>query len=157
MPSTGKVAALCVAVVNLPFRLDESSLAGIVAPSPIEQMIKGSRFVNQIVLIGNQRKFPAALIVPNFEALENYAKLKSLNIETPAEFCRHPQIIDLFERQILELTPGLSKFERVKKIALLERELTVESGELTPTLKIKRRVIDEKYKEVIEKIYQTKQ
>ena len=124
-----------------------------IAPSPIEGLIKGSRFVGQVVLVGAERKFPAALVVPNFEQLESYAKHKNLDIKTPAEFCAHPKIINLFERQIAELTKNLSKFERVKKIALLENELTVEGGELTPTLKVKRRVIDEKYRVVIEKIY----
>jgi len=124
-----------------------------IAPSPIEQMIKASRFVSQVVLIGNKRKFPAALIVPNFEQLRNYAKIKNLSIETNTEFCSHPLIIDLIERQIAELTKNLSHYERVKKIALLEDELTVEGGELTPTLKVKRRVVDEKYSGIIEKIY----
>ncbi|MGI8467082.1 MAG: AMP-dependent synthetase/ligase [Pyrinomonadaceae bacterium] len=124
-----------------------------IAPAPIEQMLKASRFISQVVLVGNGRKFPAALVVPDFEALENYAKLKNLDIKTPAEFCAHPRIIDLIERQIAGLTQNLSKFEKIKKIALLENEFTVKSGELTPTLKIKRRVIDEKYSGVIEKIY----
>jgi long-chain acyl-CoA synthetase len=127
-----------------------------IAPSPIEQLIKASRFVSQVVLIGSERKFPAALIVPNFESLEHYAKLKHLDIKTPAEFCAHPRIIDLFERQVEELTHDLSKFEKVKKIALLENELTVEGGELTPTLKVRRRIVDEKYKDIIEKIYSEK-
>ncbi|MCA1623713.1 MAG: long-chain fatty acid--CoA ligase [Acidobacteria bacterium] len=124
-----------------------------IAPSPIEQMIKASRFVSQVVLVGNERKFPAALIVPNFEQLENYARIKNLDIKTSAEFCAHPRIVNLIERQVAELTENLSRFEKVKKIALLENELTVESGELTPTLKVKRRVIEEKYCEIIEKIY----
>jgi len=124
-----------------------------IAPSPIEQLIKASRFVSQVVLIGNERNFPAALVVPNFEQLENYAKIKNLDIKSPAEFCSHPRIIDLIERQIAELTKNLSHYEKVKKIALLENELTVEGGELTPTLKVKRRVVDEKYHQIIEKIY----
>lgn len=124
-----------------------------IAPSPIEQMISASHFVSQVVLVGNDRKFPAALIVPNFEQLENYAKLKNLDIKTPADFCRHSEIISLIERDITELTPNLSSYERVKKIALLEKELTIEGGELTPTLKVKRRVVIEKYHAVIEKIY----
>ncbi|MDQ3180022.1 MAG: long-chain fatty acid--CoA ligase, partial [Acidobacteriota bacterium] len=124
-----------------------------IAPSPIEQMITGSRFVSQVVLVGNGRKFPAALIVPNFEQLENYAKLKHLDLKTPAEFCRNPRIINLIERQIAELTANLSRYEKVKRIALLERELTVEGGELTPTLKVKRRVVNEKYGAIIERIY----
>jgi long-chain acyl-CoA synthetase len=124
-----------------------------IAPSPIEQMIKASRFVSQVVLIGNGRKFPAALIVPNFEQLKNYAKIKHLDIQTHAEFCSHPRIINLIERQVAELTENLSRYEKVKKIALLENELTIETGELTPTLKVKRRVVDEKYRETVKRIY----
>ncbi len=124
-----------------------------IAPSPIEQMIKTSRFVSQVVLVGNERKFPAALVVPNFEQLANYARIKNLEIKSPTEFCIHPRIVDLIERQIGKLTKNLSHYEKVKKIALLENELTVESGELTPTLKVKRRVVEEKYRTVIEKIY----
>lgn len=124
-----------------------------IAPSPIEQMIRGSRFVNQAVLVGNGRKYPAALIVPNFEMLESYAKLKDLDINTPREFCTHPRIVDLFARQIDSMTQTLSRFEKVKKFALLEHELTVEKGELTPTLKIKRRVVDERYRAVIDALY----
>jgi long-chain acyl-CoA synthetase len=124
-----------------------------IAPAPIESMIKASRFVNQVVLVGNERKFPAALIVPNFEQLENYARHKNLEIKSPAEFCQHPAIIDLFERQVDKFTESLSKFEKVKKIALLENELTIASGELTPTLKVKRRVVNDKYRDVINKLY----
>ncbi len=124
-----------------------------IAPSPIEQMIRSSRFVNQAVLVGNERKFPAALIVPNFEMLESYAHLKELDIKTPSEFCSHPRIIDLFKRQIEAHTIGLAQYEKVKKFALLDHELTVENGELTPTLKTKRRVVDEKYRDIINGLY----
>src|SRR5215813_11960218 len=124
-----------------------------IAPQPIEQMIKSSRFVNQVVVIGDGRKFPAALIVPDWELLESYAQLKGLDLHTRADFCRHPRIIDLFERQIAARTQRLAQFEKIKRIALLDQELTAEGGELTPTLKVKRRVIDEKYRDVIDRIY----
>jgi long-chain acyl-CoA synthetase len=124
-----------------------------IAPSPIEQMIRSSRFVSQAVLVGNERRFAAALVVPNFEMLESYVKLKNLSAGTPAEMCRHERIINLIERQVASATQHLARFEKVKKIALLENELTVEGGELTPTLKIKRRVVETKYKEVIDAIY----
>jgi len=124
-----------------------------ISPQPIEQALKGSRFVNQVVLIGAERKFPAALIVPNWEQLESYCKLKGIEVKSRRELCEHPRIIDLFERQIERLTPNLSRYEKIKKIALLENEFTMEGGELTPTLKIKRRVIDQKYRDVIEKLY----
>ncbi|HYT50555.1 MAG TPA: long-chain fatty acid--CoA ligase [Pyrinomonadaceae bacterium] len=124
-----------------------------IAPQPIEQMIKGSRFVNQVIVIGNGRKFPAALIVPDWQQLESYADHKGLNLRTRAEFCQSPRIIDLFERQIAARTQNLAQFERIKCIALIGQELTVESGELTPTLKVKRRVVDQKYRDVIDRIY----
>ena len=125
-----------------------------ISPQPIEQAIKGSRFVNQVVLIGAERKFPAALIVPVWEQLESYCKLKGIQVKSRSELCRHPRILDLMQRQIDALTPNLAKYERIKKVALLENEFTQEGGELTPTLKVKRRVIDQKYRDVIERLYQ---
>jgi len=124
-----------------------------ISPQPIEQAIKASRFVNQVVLIGAERKFPAALVVPVWEQLESYCKLKGIEFKSHSELCHHPRIIDLIQRQIDGLTPNLAKYERIKKVALLENEFTIEGGELTPTLKVKRRVIDQKYRDVIEKLY----
>lgn len=125
-----------------------------IAPQAIEQLIKGSRFVNQVVLIGSERKFPAALIVPDWELVESYAQLKGINYQSRGELCQNPRILDLFERQVAAQTPDLAQYERVKKIVLLENEFTIEGGELTPTMKIKRRVIDEKYRAVINRIYE---
>ena len=125
-----------------------------IAPSAIEARIKASRFVNQVVLIGNGRKFPAALIVPDWEQLRAYAKYKNItDAPTPAELCRHPRVLDLMQRQVDSLCADLSKYERVKRLALLEHELTIEGGEMTPTLKVKRRVVDEKYRAVIDRLY----
>ena len=124
-----------------------------IAPQPIEQMIKGSRFVNQVVLVGNGRKFAAALIVPDWERVESYAELKGIKTKDHGELCRHPRVIDLFERQVAALTTELANYESVKMVALIENELTIEGGELTPTMKVKRRVVDEKYKSVIDSIY----
>jgi long-chain acyl-CoA synthetase len=124
-----------------------------IAPQPIEQLIKSSRFVNQVVVIGDKRNFASALIVPDWDQLEAYAKLKGLNLKTREEFCVHPRIIDLFQRQIAARTGNLAQFEKIKKIALLSQEMTVEGGELTPTLKVKRRIINDKYRDVIDRIY----
>jgi len=125
-----------------------------IAPQPIEQLVKSSRFVNQVVVIGDGRKFPAALIVPEWDQLESYAKLKGLDLKTREAFCHHPRIIDLFQRQIATRTQTLAQFEKIKRVALLDHELTVESGELTPTLKVKRRVVDEKYRDLIDRLYE---
>ncbi|HEX8131740.1 MAG TPA: long-chain fatty acid--CoA ligase [Pyrinomonadaceae bacterium] len=126
-----------------------------IAPSAIEARIKGSRFVNQVVLIGNGRKYPAALIVPDWEQLRAYTQHKGIRDAgtSPAELCRDERILDLIQRQVNGLCADLSNYERVKRIALIERELSIEGGELTPTLKVKRRVVDEKYRDVIERLY----
>ncbi len=124
-----------------------------IAPSPIEQMIKGSRFVNQAVLIGNDRKFASALIVPDFEQLASYGRSRGWDSEEPQTLCENDEVVAFFYSQVEEHCEGLSRFETVKRIALLHEELTVEGGEMTPTLKIKRRVINEKYSGLIDKIY----
>jgi long-chain acyl-CoA synthetase len=96
-----------------------------ISPQPIEQAIKGSRFVNQVVLIGAGRKFAAALIVPAWEHIDSYTKLKGIDVTSHSELCTHPKIIDLFERQVEKLTEHLARYEKVKKVALLEKELTI--------------------------------
>jgi long-chain acyl-CoA synthetase len=128
-----------------------------IAPQPIENAIKRSRFVNQVVVIGDERKFPAALIVPNMDALRSYAARTGIAYADAAELLRHPRIIDLFERQVDKFTPDLAHFEKVKAIALLAGEFTVESGELTPTLKVKRRVVAEKHQALIDRLYAEKE
>jgi long-chain acyl-CoA synthetase len=124
-----------------------------VTPQPIESKIKASSLVSQVVVIGNSRKFPAALIVPNFETLKAKAESMGLKFNSNARMIADPQIMKLYEREVGQLTSDLAKWEKIKKIALLEREMTIESGELTPTLKVKRRVVEEKYKDVIDKLY----
>ena len=155
---TGDIGALdaagCLRITDRKKELFKTSGGKYVAPQPIEQRIKQSRFVNQVVLVGSGRKFAAALIVPDWEALHSYAQHKGLDIKTPADFCRHPRIIDLLQRQVDSVTADLSRYERVKRVALLEQEMTIEGGELTPTLKVKRRVVDEKYKDVIDRLYE---
>jgi long-chain acyl-CoA synthetase len=155
---TGDIGALdgegYLRITDRKKELFKTSGGKYVAPQPVEQLIKQSRFVSQVVLVGNGRKFPAALIVPDWEMLRSYAQHKGLDCQTPADFCRHPRVIDLLQRQVDSLTADLARYERVKRVALLEKELTIDGGELTPTLKVKRRVIDEKYKHVIDRIYE---
>lgn len=124
-----------------------------IAPQPIENLIKRSRFVNQVVIIGNDRKFPAALIVPQMDVLKAYAEQSGIAVGTPAELIAHPKIIGLIEKEIAQCTEELSQYEKIKAVLLLDHELTVESGELTPTLKVKRRVVVEKHKKAIDQLY----
>jgi long-chain acyl-CoA synthetase len=127
-----------------------------VAPQPIENAIKRSRYVNQAVVIGDGRKFPAALIVPSLDALRAYAQEQGV-AGGDAELIKHPKIISLIEGEVDKQTSDLSRFEKIKAILLLPREMTVENGELTPTLKVKRRVVVEKYMEEIDQLYASKE
>ncbi len=124
-----------------------------IAPQPIENMIKTSPYVNQVVCIGDKRKFVSALIVPNWEKLEEYAKNSGISYSTRSELSKNNDILDFILKEVERVTPGLAPFEKIKKIALLENEFTIEGGEITPTLKVKRRVIDQKYKEIIDDLY----
>jgi long-chain acyl-CoA synthetase len=127
-----------------------------VAPQRVESLIKSSRFVSQVVVVGNARKYASALIVPNFELLRSYAELKGIRYENDDDLRLNPEIINLIERQVEKYTAELARFEKVKKIALLAREMTIESGELTPTLKLRRTVIENKYADVIAGLYEEK-
>lgn len=124
-----------------------------IAPQVLEGLIKTSRFVSQVVIVGNARKYPAALIVPNWQQLVSYAKLKGFVVSSRAAMCRHPLILDLFNRQIEARMANQAQYEKVKRFILLEHEFSVEGGELTPTLKAKRAVIHEKYKDLIDRLY----
>jgi long-chain acyl-CoA synthetase len=125
-----------------------------IAPQQLESLIKSSRFVSQVVVVGDGRKFASVLVVPNFELLSSYAEMKGIKQATLGELVRHPKIIDLIERQIDKYTADVAQFEKIKRVALLERELTTEAGELTPTLKPRRSVIEKKYAALIDGLYE---
>jgi long-chain acyl-CoA synthetase len=128
-----------------------------IAPQPIENAIKRSRYVNQVVVIGDQRKFPAALIVPRWDALQNYAANNGMTFNGESDLINNPKIISLIESEVARLTGDLAQYERVKAVLLLNQEMTVENGELTPTLKVKRRFVTEKYKKLIDQLYAVKE
>jgi long-chain acyl-CoA synthetase len=125
-----------------------------VAPQPIENHLKTNPFVAEIVLVGDKRRFPGALIVPRFEPLEAWAKDHNVPGASREELVRRPEVLAHYERLIAEMTPHLAQFERIKRIALLPREFSLEGGELTPTLKVKRKVIEQRYKDVIDRLYE---
>jgi long-chain acyl-CoA synthetase len=124
------------------------------APQPIENRVKLNTFVTEAVLIGEGRKFAALLIVPNFEQLEKWAKAQNLNWKDHAELTRLAPVQAKLEAEMQAAYQGLAKFETPKKVALLDREFSVEKGELTPSLKVKRKVIDRNYKAVIDALYE---
>jgi len=125
-----------------------------IAPQPIENVLKTNKLITEIVMIGNKRNFPAALIVPNFEHLEKWAREKGIAYGSRDELIGKREVEDLYEQTVKDLTGHLAQYERIKKLALLPREFTLEAGELTPTLKVKRRVVEQKYKDVIDRLYE---
>jgi len=125
-----------------------------IAPQLIESLIKESEYVSQVVVIGASRKQPAALIVPDWEALKSSLLEKEKEIpRTHAELSKYPTATKLVQTDIARLTAGLADYERIRRVALLPDELTIDNGELTPTLKVKRRVIDEKFGALIDELY----
>ncbi len=124
-----------------------------IAPQPIENEIKTNKYVSQVVMIGDKRKFPAVLVVPNWEQLEKWARYKNLIWTDRAQLLTMPTVQAKMEKEIFAKTAHLARFEQPKKVALLEHEFTLERGELTPTLKVKRRVVDRAYKAVIDELY----
>ncbi len=125
-----------------------------VAPQLVESLIKQSEYVSQAVVIGAGRKQPAALIVPDWEALKNaLAQNKETVPPNRAELSRSLAAVKLVQSDVAKLTAELADYERIRRVALLPDELTIDNGELTPTLKVKRRVIDEKFGELIDELY----
>jgi long-chain acyl-CoA synthetase len=125
-----------------------------VAPQLVESLIKQSELVNQVVVIGAGRKQPVALIVPEWEALASaMSDAGESKPKTRAEWSSNAVAIKLVQREVAQLTKSLADYERIRRIALLAEEFTIDGGEMTPTLKIKRRVVDEKYGQLIEELY----
>src|SRR5574341_20058 len=133
--------------------LIKTSLGKYIAPQPIENMIRAIPMVEQVIVIGNSRKFPSALIVPSFDALRAYAKSLGIEVREANELTRHPRIVEYFKKKVDEVTKELAPHEKIKKIALLDQEFSVESGELTPTLKVRRKFVEDKHREVIDALY----
>jgi long-chain acyl-CoA synthetase len=124
-----------------------------IAPQPIEGMIKRNKFVANAVLYGDRRKFPIVLVVPNYDNLERWAKERSLSYGSPAELIGLADVKAKVEREVMGSLRDLAKFEMPKKVIVIEQDFTIEAGELTPTLKVKRRVVEKRYKELIDRAY----
>ena len=125
-----------------------------VAPQPLENKLKESPFIEQIMIVGAEQKFVGALIVPNFEVLREWMKDHHIIGLTDEEIIKHPTIIAHLESIVETFNAEFNKVEQLKKFALLSKEWGIESGELTPKLSLKRKVIADRYKEVIEGLYE---
>ena len=124
-----------------------------VAPQPIESQLVQSPFIDQIMLVGNERKNVAALIVPNFDTLKSWASENSVDTADMPEMLKTREVQQLIQSEIRERLTDFADFEQVRRFALLEKEFSQEEDEMTPTLKLKRNVIIEKYSDVIEGMY----
>jgi len=124
-----------------------------VAPAPIENALKASRWISQVVIIGDQRKFLTALVVPDFEALQPWAAKNGKAGASNAELAEDPEVRALVEAAIQEQNEDLARYEQIGTFTLLPDEFTLEGGELTPTQKVKRRIIHDKYSAEIERMY----
>jgi long-chain acyl-CoA synthetase len=125
-----------------------------VAPQPIENQIKRNKYVSEAVMIGDKRKYPVVLIVPNFDQLEKWAKYKDIIYTNRRQLLADPLTKAKMDKEVLGKLHGLGSFEMPKKVGLLEHEFSIENGELTPTLKVKRRVVDKRYRAVIDALYE---
>jgi long-chain acyl-CoA synthetase len=125
-----------------------------IAPQPIENQLKTHPLIAEIVMIGNRRNFASALLVPNFANLEKWAQAAGLAYAGREELVCKREVVALYEDTVKELGSELAKFEQIKRVTLLPREFSLEAGELTPTLKVKRRVVEQKYKELIDRMYE---
>jgi len=124
-----------------------------VAPAPIENTLKGSRFIGQAVVIGDRRKFLAALLVPDFEALKPWAEKQGIGVADNEKLIADPKVRELIGKEVTAVNANLAGFEKIVAWELLPNEFTLETGEITPTLKVKRRVINQKYGHVIDRLY----
>lgn len=126
-----------------------------VAPQMVENKLKESKYIEQVIVVGEGQKFPSALIIPEFGALKVFCQLNNLDpAMTPEQMVKNEQIVAKIEQEIERLNASFAKYEQVKKFRLLTTPFTIEAGELTPTLKLKRKAILKRYQSVIEGIYQ---
>jgi long-chain acyl-CoA synthetase len=124
-----------------------------IAPTPIENMFLASKYIEQFVLIGDRRMFLSALIVPDYEALKEYADANRIQYDNVEELVQMKQIYEMLDKELDQFQKKLANFERVRKFAILDKPFSIETGELTPKLSVKRKVIEERYKDLIEDMY----
>jgi long-chain acyl-CoA synthetase len=125
-----------------------------IAPQPIENAVAMSPFIAQVVMLGDRRAFPTMLVVPDFENLKPWAEHKGIDTADRERLAQDPRVHEKLEREALKRLDGFARYETPKKIAVVPQEFSIDSGELTPSLKIKRRVVEDRYSDIIEGMYQ---
>jgi long-chain acyl-CoA synthetase len=124
-----------------------------IAPQHIETLVGKDFFIEQIVALGDNRKFISALVAPSFDALEAWAQKKAITYTSVEDLIEHPEVIRFYRKRIDYHSKPLARYETIKKFTLLPRPFTIEDGDITPTLKLKRKNINEKYKDLIDAMY----
>ncbi len=133
--------------------LFKTSNGKYIAPQAIESRLGEDKYIEQVAVIGDQRKYVTAIIIPAFEALKDYARRHQIKFDTVDDLVNNAEIRNFFAGRIEKLQKGLAGFEKIKRFTLLPREFTIENGELTNTLKIRRPVINNLYANEIEAMY----
>ncbi|MCR4340327.1 MAG: long-chain fatty acid--CoA ligase [Gemmatimonadaceae bacterium] len=124
-----------------------------IAPAPIEHRMQSSKYVAQAVMLGDKRKFPIMLIVPNYDNLERWAREQGLTPTDPKALIAERRVQQLYEREMNTVLAGLARYETPKKVVLVEKDFSIEGGELTPKMSIRRNVVEEKNKAAIDALY----
>lgn len=135
--------------------LFKTSAGKYIAPTPIENIFLASKYIDQFVLIGDRRMFLTALIVPDFEALKEYADSHNIKYSNTEDLAKDDEIYKLLEKDMDQFQKKLANFERVRKFVMLDRPFSIESGEITPSMKVKRKFIEERYQDLIEQMYKS--
>jgi long-chain acyl-CoA synthetase len=133
--------------------LIKTSGGKFIAPQPIENALKLNPYVGIAAILGDRRKFPAVMISPNFVRLEEWARANGIEFSSRAELVANPKVQSLYEGIVEEQNQNLARFEKLKRVMLVPDEFTLDNGALTPTLKLRRRVIEERYKKQIDELY----
>ena len=124
-----------------------------IAPAPLENALITSVYIEQVVAIGDKRNFISALITPNFEALEGYLKSKGHDGLSTSEMVSHPDTLELYNSEVEERMVDFAQYEKIKKFTVCDRLFELEKNELTPSLKIRRKAVNENFKDVIDLMY----
>ena len=133
--------------------LIKTSGGKFIAPQPIEQKLKNNSLVAEAVVIGDKKKFPAVIIAPNFAELLPWTKANGVEAKDREQLVKDPRVREMYESIVANVNSDLAQFEKLKKVLVIADEFTVSDGSLTPTLKVKRRVVEERYRPQIQKIY----
>jgi len=133
--------------------LIKTSGGKFIAPQPIENSLKHNALIAEAVVVGDKRRFPAALISPYFPLLEDWARNNQVTFKSRAELTSHPRVQALYQGIVEELNRNLARFEKLKRIVLIAEEFSDVDGTLTATMKLRRRAIEERYRELIENLY----